>query len=222
MNDDCDYVFRVLLVGESGVGKSALMHRCTHSSFEPTSSASTVGVDFGVHRLELDMAHGIGGGSRHVRVKLRLYDSAGSERFRSIVSSYFRGAEGALLVYDLTSADSFRALRQWARDLDHYGGPPSGADLALVVVGNKLDLAPTERAIDAETAAAYACQLPGAAGAFDVSARSGHGVGAAFEALARRLVEARDAAGPPARRFTGSSALQITSESKRPSSRCCS
>ena len=129
-----DYLAKIILLGPSGCGKSSLLHRFTipSSTSLPPITSQTIGVEFASKIITLG-DHG----SRRKRIKLQLWDTAGTERFRSVSRSYYRGAAGALLVYDLASRASFDALPTFLDDARALASP----DLTLLLVGNKADLA---------------------------------------------------------------------------------
>lgn len=120
-----DILFKLLLIGDSGVGKSSLLLRFADGVYVDNQSA-TIGVDFKIKTLEI-------GGKV---VKLQIWDTAGQERFRTITSSYYRGAHGIILVYDITSKESFSNLRQWISEVDKN----AKKDAKKILVGNKYDL----------------------------------------------------------------------------------
>ena len=125
---DYDHIFKVLLIGDSGVGKSCILIRYTDGAFD-TNQQSTIGVDFKVKTVDAGMGK---------RVKLTLWDTAGQERFRTLTSSYYRGAQGIALVYDVTRRDTFEYLPHWLKEVDIYS-PNGGKDVVKVLVGNKID-----------------------------------------------------------------------------------
>ncbi|KAI5467515.1 rab like protein [Mariannaea sp. PMI_226] len=135
-----DYLAKIILLGPSGTGKSCLLHRFVKNEWRVLSS-QTIGVEFASKIIR------VGTGSRRKRIKLQvtnlywlmdwqLWDTAGTERFRSVSRSYYRGAAGAILVYDLTSHASFRALQPFLNDARALASP----NLSIMLVGNKLDL----------------------------------------------------------------------------------
>jgi len=97
-----DMQIKLLMIGDSGVGKTCLLLRYANDSFSPTF-ITTIGIDFKIKNIELDSK----------RIKLQIWDTAGQERFRTITTSYFRGAQGILLVYDVTDRGSFNSIRNW-------------------------------------------------------------------------------------------------------------
>ncbi|KAK5992571.1 GTP-binding protein ypt4 [Cladobotryum mycophilum] len=125
-----DYLAKIILLGPSGSGKSCLLHRFVKNEWRVLSS-QTIGVEFATKIIK------VGSGSRRKRIKLQLWDTAGTERFRSVSRSYYRGAAGAILVYDITSHLSFRGLQPFLNDARALASP----HLSMMLVGNKLDLA---------------------------------------------------------------------------------
>jgi Ras-related protein Rab-1A len=124
MNTDYDDLFKILMVGDSGVGKSCMLLRFVDQQYNETY-ISTIGVDFRIKTVEIDGR----------RVKLQIWDTAGQERFRTITSSYYRGAHGVMIVYDTTSEGSFTNVKQWLHEISRY----SGENVEKVLVGNKCD-----------------------------------------------------------------------------------
>ncbi|KAJ5326132.1 Small GTPase superfamily Ras type, partial [Penicillium brevicompactum] len=143
-----DYLAKIILLGPSGAGKSCVLHRfvkeeCTTKKpppDNPTSqrrvlSSQTIGVEFASRIVKL------GTGPRRRRIKLQLWDTAGTERFRSVSRSYYRGAAGAILIYDLASHASFTSLPTFLMDARALASP----NLSVILAGNKLDLADEDR-----------------------------------------------------------------------------
>lgn len=125
-----DYLAKIILLGPSGSGKSCLLHRFVKSEWRVLSS-QTIGVEFASKIVK------IGTGPTRRRIKLQLWDTAGTERFRSVSRSYYRGAAGAILVYDVASITSFNALPTFLMDAKALASPY----LAIALAGNKVDLA---------------------------------------------------------------------------------
>lgn len=159
---------KLLLLGASGVGKSALVCRYTDDTFAEDADA-TIGVDY---RTKSILAAG-------KWFRLRIWDTAGQERYRTLTRGYYRGAQGAVLVYDVADAASFDALPTWLDELAAFCGEPAPVRL---VVGNKTD---KERVVRAEDAKAFAARADALYA--ECSARDGAGVGAAFGELVARI-----------------------------------
>ncbi|KAG1964140.1 ras-related protein Rab-15 [Pimephales promelas] len=119
-----DVLFRLLLLGDSGVGKTCLLCRFTDNEFHP-SHISTIGVDFKMKTLEID----------GIKVRIQIWDTAGQERYQTITKQYYRRAQGIFLVYDITSERSFQHIMKWASDVDEY----APEKVQKILVGNKSD-----------------------------------------------------------------------------------
>eukprot|EP00211_Chloroparvula_japonica_P014949 CAMPEP_0119130898 /NCGR_PEP_ID=MMETSP1310-20130426/9027_1 /TAXON_ID=464262 /ORGANISM="Genus nov. species nov., Strain RCC2339" /LENGTH=231 /DNA_ID=CAMNT_0007121439 /DNA_START=14 /DNA_END=710 /DNA_ORIENTATION=- len=124
-DDDYDYLFKVVLIGDSGVGKSNLLSRFTRNEF-CLESKSTIGVEFATRSIQVDGK----------TIKAQIWDTAGQERYRAITSAYYRGAVGALLVYDITKQVTYDNVERWLKELrDH-----ADSNIVIMLVGNKSDL----------------------------------------------------------------------------------
>jgi len=140
MSPEYDYLFKLLLIGDSGVGKSCLLLRFADDTYTE-SYISTIGVDFKIRTIELDSK----------TIKLQIWDTAGQERFRTITSSYYRGAHGIIVVYDVTDQESFNNVKQWLHEIDRY----ASENVNKLLVGNKSDLT-SRRVVDYNTAKEFA------------------------------------------------------------------
>ncbi|XP_031287623.1 ras-related protein RABA2a [Pistacia vera] len=139
-DEEYDYLFKVVLIGDSGVGKSNLLSRFTRNEF-CLESKSTIGVEFATRTLQVEGR----------TVKAQIWDTAGQERYRAITSAYYRGALGALLVYDVTKPTTFENVSRWLKELrDH-----ADANIVIMMIGNKTDLKHL-RAVATEDAQGYA------------------------------------------------------------------
>ncbi|KAF2293925.1 hypothetical protein GH714_005741 [Hevea brasiliensis] len=139
-DEEYDYLFKVVLIGDSGVGKSNLLSRFTRNEF-CLESKSTIGVEFATRTLQVEGR----------TVKAQIWDTAGQERYRAITSAYYRGALGALLVYDVTKPTTFENVSRWLKELrDH-----ADANIVIMLIGNKTDLKHL-RAVATEDAQSYA------------------------------------------------------------------
>ncbi|EEB08745.1 GTPase Ypt3 [Schizosaccharomyces japonicus yFS275] len=140
--DEYDYLFKTVLIGDSGVGKSNLLMRFTRNEFN-IESKSTIGVEFATRNIVLD----------NKKIKAQIWDTAGQERYRAITSAYYRGAVGALIVYDITKQSSFDNVGRWLKELrDH-----ADSNIVIMLVGNKTDLLHL-RAVSTEEAQAFAAE----------------------------------------------------------------
>lgn len=138
--EEYDYLFKVVLIGDSGVGKSNLLSRFTRNEF-CLESKSTIGVEFATRTLQVEGR----------TVKAQIWDTAGQERYRAITSAYYRGALGALLVYDMTKPKTFENVSRWLKELrDH-----ADSNIVIMLIGNKTDLKHL-RAVATEDAQSFA------------------------------------------------------------------
>ncbi|QLQ79322.1 hypothetical protein HG537_0B06700 [Torulaspora globosa] len=140
MNSEYDYLFKLLLIGNSGVGKSCLLLRFSDDTYT-NDYISTIGVDFKIKTVELDGK----------TVKLQIWDTAGQERFRTITSSYYRGSHGIIIVYDVTDQESFNGVKMWLQEIDRY----ATSTVLKLLVGNKCDLA-DKRVVEYDVAKEFA------------------------------------------------------------------
>ncbi|CAA92383.1 GTP-binding protein ypt3 [Schizosaccharomyces pombe] len=140
--DEYDYLFKTVLIGDSGVGKSNLLMRFTRNEFN-IESKSTIGVEFATRNIVLD----------NKKIKAQIWDTAGQERYRAITSAYYRGAVGALIVYDITKQSSFDNVGRWLKELREH----ADSNIVIMLVGNKTDLLHL-RAVSTEEAQAFAAE----------------------------------------------------------------
>lgn len=177
-----DHLLKVILVGDEGAGKSSLMQRYTDNVFQ-FSYVSTIGVDFKIRTLELDV-DGV-----QARVKVQMWDTAGQERFHSITSSFYRGADAVVVVYDVGCIRSFQHTAKW---LNACTSVCEDKDLLKVLVGNKADLEHAgqprvKRLVTAEEGEAMAMERGMLF--YETSAKDDHNVGRLFEDLTRCYVQ---------------------------------
>ncbi|XP_037641857.1 ras-related protein Rab-25b [Sebastes umbrosus] len=135
-----NFVFKVVLIGESGVGKSNLLSRFTKNEFNH-DTRTTIGVEFSTRTTQLNS----------FTIKAQIWDTAGLERYRAITSAYYRGALGALLVYDITKHLTYESVERWLKELYDHADP----HIVVMLVGNKTDLE-SERSVPTEEAKDYA------------------------------------------------------------------
>lgn len=139
-DNDYDYLFKIVLIGDSGVGKSNLLSRFTRNEFN-LESKSTIGVEFATKSIMVESK----------KIRAQIWDTAGEERYRAITSAYYRGAVGALLVYDISKHSTFENVERWLKELrDH-----ANMQIVIMLVGNKSDLRHL-RTVSTEEAMAFA------------------------------------------------------------------
>ncbi|XP_022090884.1 ras-related protein Rab-8A-like [Acanthaster planci] len=120
-----DFLFKLLLIGDSGVGKTCVLFRFSEDAFNSTF-ISTIGIDFKIRTIELDGK----------KIKLQIWDTAGQDRFRTITTAYYRGAMGIMLVYDITNHKSFENISNWIRNIEEH----ASSDVEKMILGNKCDM----------------------------------------------------------------------------------
>ncbi|KAK8798663.1 hypothetical protein WA158_007748 [Blastocystis sp. Blastoise] len=162
-----DYQFKILTLGDAAVGKTCLLLRYSSQTYVLTHIA-TIGVDFKIKNINIDGK----------AIKLQIWDTAGQDRFRTITVSYFRGANGMLLVYNITDKSSFQNVEMWMEQINKYAGD----DVNIVLVGNKCDLE-SERQVSTQEGQNLANKygIP----FFETSAATGQNVNECFTKLAR-------------------------------------
>lgn len=202
MNPEYDYLFKLLLIGDSGVGKSCLLLRFADDSYLE-SYISTIGVDFKIRTVELEGK----------TIKLQIWDTAGQERFRTITSSYYRGAHGIIIVYDVTDKDSFDNVKQWLNEIDRY----ASENVNKLLVGNKSDLT-AKRAVDTQQAQAYADEI--GIPFLETSAKNASNVEEAFMLMAKEIKNRM--ASQPAMNANKPKLVQMSGQPLQQKGGCCS
>ncbi|XP_029436324.1 ras-related protein Rab-13 isoform X1 [Rhinatrema bivittatum] len=191
-----DHLFKLLLIGDSGVGKTCLIIRFAEDNFNSTY-ISTIGIDFKIRTVEIEGK----------KIKLQVWDTAGQERFKTITTAYYRGAMGIILVYDITDEKSYENIQNWMKSIKEN----ASAGVERLLLGNKCDIenkrkVPTERAD--KLAKEYGIRF------FETSAKSSVNVDEAFNALARDILVKISKRNP-----TSKAQLDLKSAEKR-SSKC--
>ena len=169
--EEYDFIFKVLLLGNSDVGKSSMLLRFVDSVWNDAFTP-TIGVDFKVKTLEIN----------NKRVKMQIWDTAGQERFRTVVSTYFRGAHGILLLYDVTNKDSFKNLENWLIEIEKN----SNQKVLKILIGNKCDLT-EDREITTEEGQTFANR--NGMEFMETSAKMNTNVSEAFTTLGKLMIE---------------------------------
>jgi len=170
MAERYDYLFKFIIIGDAACGKSCLLYRFIDDKFKKEST-HTIGVEFGSKIVEVGGYH----------IKLQIWDTAGQERFRSVTRSYYRGAAGTVLVYDITSRESYNHVSSWLNDARALANP----DIAIVLVGNKIDLT-SEREVTFLEASRFAQENE--LMFLETSALTGEGVTEVFLKCARTIL----------------------------------
>ena len=125
MSDDYEQLYKIIIIGDSGVGKSNILGRYLNKEFKHDTK-STVGVEFGSKQLKVE----------GVNIKLQIWDTAGEERYRAITSAYYKGSKGCFIVYDITSEVSFENVEKWYEEIRKS----AEKEISVILVGNKCDL----------------------------------------------------------------------------------
>ena len=164
-----EYTFRLIIIGDAGVGKSCMILRFTEDKFH-RDKGSTVGVEYSVKDVEIE----------DIKIRLQLWDTAGQEQFKSITRSYYRSAAGAIIVFDLTSLESFENVKKWVEATKEDGNP----NMSMILCGNKADLK-SERVVEASKARTLATEF--GIEYIEVSALSNTNIQSAFNTLTYKI-----------------------------------
>ncbi|CDR41326.1 CYFA0S07e00738g1_1 [Cyberlindnera fabianii] len=195
-----DSILKLLLVGDSGVGKSCLLLRFVEDKFKPSFTA-TIGIDFKIRTIEIDGK----------RIKLQVWDTAGQERFRTITTAYYRGASGIILVYDVTDERTFENVRNWFQTVHQHAND----DTQLILVGNKSDETDL-RVVQYDQGSALASEL--GIPFLEASAKTSDNVDELFFQLAKIILEKNADA---LNASEGNGGVNVAAGSGSKSSGCC-
>ena len=166
-----DYLFKIIIVGNSGTGKSSLLMRLCHDIFSE-DYISTIGIDFKTKTFEID----------NYSVKLQIWDTAGQERFKSIITSYYRGIHGIIVVFDLSDIKSFENINNWMTDRDNY----CNSNICTIIIGTKADI--KKKDIITDDMISDMCINHGAS-YIETSSKNNFNVNDAFELISKKLIE---------------------------------
>lgn len=196
-----DYLFKLLIIGDAGVGKSAILIRFADNTFS-SSYINTIGVDFKIRTIEV-------GGER---VKLQIWDTAGQERFRTITSTYYRGTNGIILVFDVTTEVTFVNVKKWLQEIEDN----DCQSVPRVLVGNKIDC--PNRAVQTESAEKFAKSKKLAY--FESSAKLNEGVLDVFLHVAKMALAKKHVTDRP-KGATQQQGLDLKEHKSHKKSKCC-
>nr|CAD7429704.1 unnamed protein product [Timema monikensis] len=171
-----DFLFKIVLIGDCGAGKTCVVQRFKSGTFVERHG-NTIGVDFSMKNVMVDGK----------KVKLQIWDTAGQERFRTITQSYYRSANGVIIVYDITKRSSFLSLQRWIEEVRRY----TASNVILVLIGNKCDLE-TLREVEFAEAEAMCEYIPEILFVLETSAKENTNVEDAFMCLATELKRRHD------------------------------
>lgn len=200
--NDYDYLFKVIIVGDSGVGKSCLLNRYTDDQFT-NEHYSTIGVDFKIKTIEI-------GGKQ---IKLQLWDTAGQERFRTITTSYYRGAHTIVLVFDLTSQQSFENLDKWIAQIEYH---TTNENYFLALVGTKSDMVDSPGAVVVKKSVIDEYCAARGLKYYETSAKNGSGIDKLFNELCEGTMKTISGDGSSKKQPSIKTLTEVTTEKK-----CC-
>jgi len=196
-----DHLFKLLIIGDAGVGKSSILVRFADNIFTP-SYITTIGVDFKIRTIEL-------GGEK---IKLQIWDTAGQERFRTITATYYRGANGVLVVFDLSEPATFVSVKKWLQEIANHCD-----EVPRVLVGNKLD-APN-RVVEQQDAETFANSQN--IKYFETSAKSGVGVEEMFTEITKQALTLKKQDQQQNAQSNGAARVDLNAKGAKDKKKCC-
>ena len=194
-----DYIFKVLIIGDSSVGKSNILLRFSDDKFHDTF-LPTIGVDFKIKNLNVNGKP----------IKLNIWDTAGQERFKTITSAYYKGSHGVVIVYDITDKEGFNNVPNWINEAKKHAGP----NIAKILVGNKCDLT-QERKVTTQEAREFADRE--GMQFFECSAKAKINISEIFEALTKQMYENL----PDNEKKVRGDEMNLSAQRKNVSGGCC-
>jgi Ras-related protein Rab-35 len=204
---DYDHLFKLLIIGDSGVGKSSLLLRFSDNTFSQ-NYITTIGVDFKIRTIDMD----------GMRIKLQIWDTAGQERFRTITSTYYRGTHGVIVVYDVTNGETFSNVKRWLSEIDQ-----NCDSVQRILVGNKCE-DKENRVVLEEDARRLATAIK--VDYYETSAKDNLNVQEMFNAITRQVLDFKLSTGNPSERNdenAGQSGIKLNSQQQKPrqKKKCC-
>jgi len=203
MARDYDHLFKLLIIGDSGVGKSSILLRFADDMFSG-SYITTIGVDFKIRTITVD----------EEKVKLQIWDTAGQERFRTITSTYYRGTHGVIVVYDVTNAESFVNVKRWLHEIDQ-----NCEIVNKVLVGNKNDCQAENKVVEEEDAKRFAQQMN--VQLFQTSAKDNINIEDVFNHITKLVLRTKKEQQAKANEAKQTSGIKIDKKMKKKKSGCC-
>ncbi|XP_035776334.1 ras-related protein Rab-35-like [Anopheles aquasalis] len=202
MAREYDHLFKLLIIGDSGVGKSSLLIRFSDNTFSG-SYITTIGVDFKIRTVLLNGE----------RVKLQIWDTAGQERFRTITNTYYRGTHGVIVVYDVTNGESFGNVKRWLQEIE------SNCDVVnKVLVGNKND-DPNRKVVITEDAQRFANQMD--IRLFETSAKDNINVEEMFLAITEQVLRHKKKTQEDTKSEANNDTVQLKKGTHKKKNKCC-
>jgi len=202
MARDYDHLFKLLIIGDSGVGKSSILLRFADNLFSG-SYITTIGVDFKIRTITVDGE----------KVKLQIWDTAGQERFRTITSTYYRGTHGVIIVYDVTNAESFVNVKRWLHEID------SNCDIVnKVLVGNKNDC-PDLKVVETDDARRFSEQMH--VQLFESSAKDNINVEEVFNHITKLVLRSKKEQQAKDNEANKQDGVKLGGKTKKKKSGCC-
>ncbi|XP_059478737.1 ras-related protein Rab-35-like [Neocloeon triangulifer] len=202
MAKDYDHLFKLLIIGDSGVGKSSLLLRFADNTFSG-SYITTIGVDFKIRTVDVDGE----------RVKLQIWDTAGQERFRTITSTYYRGTHGVIVVYDVTNGESFANVKRWLHEIEQ-----NCEVVNRILVGNKND-SPDKKVVLTEDAQRFADQMN--IQLFETSAKDNINVEDMFMSITRQVLYTKKERKERQNQSGETVKIGMGGKSRKSKSKCC-